>query len=252
MKKRMYEDNEKLNFYFIQNFRGVFFGFKNMSSTSPINFINSLTIDMCYKLDNYVQYNYGEQGISRFMKKSVVATWNDNLTKEVNLDTLRNNICNMFIVKYSTKWNKLYDTLQLTYDPISDGKETISRQLNQATQMNVTSNDESQSTLSNQNKIRGFGSNEDSNTTSNTQTSNSEVNSSNVSIGNKSDNDTTESINRTFTNKYAYQDLIIKEIQLREDYSIINTMIEDIINELCLRYNSIGIVNSEIDLSSVK
>lgn len=252
MKKRMYEDNEKLDFYFIPNSRGVFSSFKNMSNTSPINFINSLTTDTCYKLDNYVQYNYGEMGISRLMKKYVVSTWDDTLTKENNLSALWNNICNMFIAKYSIKWNKLYDALQLIYDPITDGKEIISRQLNQATNMNVTSNDTSESTLSNQNKIRGFGSNEDSNTTSNTQTSNSEVNSSNVSIGNKTDNDTTESITRTFTNKYAYQDLIIKEIQLREDYSIINTMIEDIINELCLRYNSLGIVNSEIDLSSVK
>lgn len=161
-------------------------------------------------LEFYLNHS-GEKEVSPIIDKLL----GQDKTEDEVLDI----ITNVLVVKFSNKWNRIYETLSTEYDVFSDYKKTK--------EVNTSVNQDTKTSSETTSSIYGF--NSESAIPKDTASGNSDVIQDSTENTANQKEDISGKIGGT-----SYQDLANKEVNLRLEHNLYNIVFNDISSVMCL------------------
>lgn len=227
------------------------FSFIRDKAPNTIDFINGASI---IQLDTAYLLHSGEKRINKSIINFVdnIVNINDEEKKEIILDK----ISRILINTYTHKWNKLYEVITKQYellnnysitenmslDTLSNEEQNSSTTSKQSTNSNITTTDESDDKEETYgfNSIQSVPTDESSSTSTSTTHGNKEDNytdsEENKEFEKNKDINITKELTRTGKDgKTLYQDILLKEIELRK-YNFFENVYDDIDEILCQKF----------------
>ena len=141
------------------------------------------------------------------------------LEQDKTEDEVLDIITNILVVKFSNKWNRIYETLSTEYDVFSDYKKTK--------EVNTSVNQDTKTSSETTSSIYGF--NSESAIPKDTASGNSDVIQDSTENTANQKEDISGKIGGT-----SYQDLANKEVNLRLEHNLYNIVFNDISSVMCL------------------
>ena len=254
MKKKHYNKNELLSYYYSESDRDeqtsqipyltiidFIFGTNEIYSQRIPHiseYINTIYDDN--HKDDMNLYFYKDYARNRVVNDFFIEMWNAWETQHSNfyyvLNDVNQHIARYCIVHFGSKWQKLDNLWNLTYNPIVDTSESLSRESKQSNQSSFSSSSAGSSTNNVQNKRRGFGALADSSTTATAQDTTSSNNVISQTSGLQDDNKLNESVTRMGMTRGSYQELIKREFDNSKLFEVLDTIYNDILSVICEKY----------------
>lgn len=270
MKKKHYNKNELLSYYYDESDRNEETGHFPYSTILDLIFgTNETYSQRIPHLSEYINnvfsgskdvmnfYFYKDYARNRVVNDFFIELWNSWGLSYSNFYNILNNV-NQSIAKYcviyfGSKWQKLDNLWNLTYNPIVDTSESLSRESKQSNQSSFSSSSAGSSTNNVQNKRRGFGALADSNTTATAQDTTSSNNTMSQTSGLQDNNKLNESVTRMGMTRGSYQELIKREFDNSKLFEVLDTIYNDILSVICEKYiplkaeydNDVELVNAK-------
>ena len=254
MKKKHYNKNELLSYYYSESDRNEETGLFPYSTILDYIFGTNETYSQWIPhLSEYINtilsgtqkdlmnlYFYKDYGRNRVVNDFFIELWNSWVLSFTDfyyvLNLVNQSIAKYCVIHFGSKWQKLDNLWNLTYNPIVDTSESLSRESKQSNQSSFSSSSAGSSTNNIQNKRRGFGALADSSTTATAQDTTSSNNVISQTSGLQDDNKLNESVTRMGMTRGSYQELIKREFDNSKLFEVLDTIYNDILSVICEKY----------------